>query len=227
MSLARRRTAVILAAGALTGLLTVAAPPAQAQGCTSVPGSVPGTDVTILGQQHRIPTISNITVCAGTSSAPLIAVETSGNGYCSTACLSVLLQGDEADAGAVTISYREDGTTRTRSVDPGGVGGGSDSCLLSVGSPDAPYPSCAVAIGPDGLPGIPPVPGPLPLPDNPLCETYYEDPPGSGNWVSFCDDPAGGIRYIFENVQQFCEEGNCTPRAIRCLVLAVLGQEGI
>lgn len=143
----RRRAAVIVTAAVVTGLSVLAAP-ARAASCTSVPGSVSGTDVTILDQDHP-------------------------------------------------------------------------------GAPDAPDASCAVAIGSDDLPGTPPPSDPGVLLDNPLCETYYEDPPGSGNWVSFCDDPVGGVRSIVGNVQQYCGEGNCTPRAIRCLVLAVLGQECI
>jgi hypothetical protein len=241
MTFSRSRAAAILVTGMVTGMLVTAAP-AQAATCTSVPGSVTGTDVTILGDRYRVPSISNIQVCTDGASAPLVGVETSGNGYCSSACLSVLLQGDDTDAGAVTISYREDGSTRSHTVDPGGTGGGSDTCLLSVGSPEAPYPSCALALGPDelpdpndflpdDLPGVDDLPDPNDLPDaNELlqpvrdmlpdvCGTLggqYD--PETGEYVGFCDDPAGWVRMAQESLGDFCEQEGCAGYEVICAV---------
>ena len=159
----RRRPAVLLMVGALFGILT-AAPSAQAASCTAVPGSIPGTDVTVLGTQYRVPTVSNVTVCTSSATTPWVAVDLNGYGYCSTGCFSVILQGGATDAGALSVSYRTDGVQHTESVDPSGVGGGGNICLFSVGSPDAPYPSCSIALGPDGLPNVGPLPTVPPVP---------------------------------------------------------------
>lgn len=209
----RRGAAGSLAAALLTTFAIWGAPAAQAATCVSVPVSTIGTDVSLLGDRYRVPAVSGIRVCADGASTPLVAVETSG-GSCSSGCLSVLLQGNDTDAGAVTIYYSTDGTSHSETVNPGGAGGGSDTCLLSVGSPDAPYPNCAVAIGPDGLPG-----GGDPLPDVPGCETVPDVYDENGNPTGFCDDPAGWIRTVVNAVRAYCDAGNCSAAGIRCIVL--------
>ncbi|HYP23517.1 MAG TPA: DUF3618 domain-containing protein [Actinomycetota bacterium] len=128
------------------------APPAQAATCQSVPGSTTGLDLSVAGQQRRVPAISGITVCVDSPVIPLVTVSTSGNGNCTVGCLSVLSSGGDFDTGAVTLSYREDGSTRSQTVSGGSLGGPDGSCLLSVGAPDAPYPTCFVALGIDDLP---------------------------------------------------------------------------
>ncbi|HEV2755475.1 MAG TPA: hypothetical protein VG318_06825 [Actinomycetota bacterium] len=136
-----------LAAAMFATVALMAAPAAHAATCVTVPGSTIGTDVSIAGQKARVPAISGIQVCAGTATAPIVSVQTSG-GTCTFACLSVLLGGD-VDAEGVSISYREDGVLRTVPVNPPPVDGPATTCLLSVGSPDAPYPDCFIAIGPE------------------------------------------------------------------------------
>lgn len=150
MTFAQRRATVASLVLVLFGSLVLAgAPWARAATCQSVPGSTPGTDVRILGEDHRVPAISNIRVCADGATAPLVAVDLAGHGYCLSPCLSVLLVGDDLDVGPITVSYQEDGVTQSTTNDPPGAGGPGSECLLSVGSPDAPYPTCLNAIGPD------------------------------------------------------------------------------
>lgn len=150
MTFARRRATVSsLALVLVVSAVLAAAPPARAATCQSVPGSTPGTDVRILGEDHRVPAISNISVCSDGATVPLVAVDLAGHGYCSSPCLSVLLVGDDLDVGRVTLSYQEDGVVRSVTNDPPGSAGPGNECLLSVGSPDAPYPTCLNAIGPD------------------------------------------------------------------------------
>lgn len=214
MTMARRRAKAGLAACLLVGAVAVTAGPAQAATCTSVPGGTIGTDVSILGDDYRVPAITNITVCADGASAPLVGVETTRLGSCISPCLSVLLRGDDADAGGVTITWREDGSSRSQTVNPGGVGGGSDVCLLSVGSPDAPRTNCAVAIGPDGVPDTGDL-VPDGLPGTPLCENVPDVYDSNGNSENFCDDPVGWVQLVVREARSFCD-GNCHPAYLVC-----------
>lgn len=143
---AKRRVVAVLGGLALvTGILFVS--PAQAATCQSVPGETIGADVKVGPVRQRVPAISNISVCMGGATMGLVTVETSG-GTCTFSCLSVLVGGD-AGAEGLTISYYEDGVPRTIPVSPPPVGGPDATCVLSVGSPDAPYPDCFIAIGPE------------------------------------------------------------------------------
>ncbi|HEX2195789.1 MAG TPA: hypothetical protein VHJ76_02590, partial [Actinomycetota bacterium] len=126
----------------------IVATPARAATCVNVPGSTPGTNVTILGDVYRIPEVPNVAVCVGDGSVPFVGVETSG-GSCTAACLAVLLRGSDVESGGVTVSYQLDGFPRSHTVDPGGVGGPGDSCVFGVGSPVAPRSDCLFAVEPD------------------------------------------------------------------------------
>jgi hypothetical protein len=149
MILDRRRGAAAAVVVALfTAVLVWAAPAAQAATCQAVPGSTIGTDVSIAGQKFRVPAISGIQVCVGSVSVPLVTVETSG-GACTFSCLSVLVGGGPADAEGITITYLEDGVPKSVPVTPPPVDGPPSTCVLSVGSPDAPYPDCFISIGPE------------------------------------------------------------------------------
>ncbi|MDQ3982887.1 MAG: hypothetical protein M3271_09450 [Actinomycetota bacterium] len=149
MTIARRRAEVVFLIAALVGALLVWAPSAEAATCQNVPGSTPGTDVRLAGQDHRVPAISNIRVCSDGATAPIVAVDLAGHGNCLSPCLSILLDGNDLDVGAITLSYSKDGVVQTSTTDPSPVDGPGDECLLSVGSPDAPYPTCFNAIGPE------------------------------------------------------------------------------
>ena len=79
----------------------------------------------------------------------MLTADLAGHGNCLSPCLSILLVGNDADAGAFTLSYTEDGVTRVQTVDPDSVDVPEGGCLLSVGSPKAPYPTCLNAFGTD------------------------------------------------------------------------------
>lgn len=166
-----RGTAVAAATLALAGALSLPVAPARAATCVSVPGSTPGADVSVGGQTHRFPAISNIRVCAGGSTLPGVTVETWG-GNCIQACLSVLVGGGSADPEGFTVSYSADGVQQTVGFNPGGAGGGDPICVLSVGSPDAPYPSCNVAVGLDEVVDV----------EGELCQLLCD----SRAWRAFC-----------------------------------------
>ena len=133
---------------AIIALGLVSTGPASAATCVSVPGGTPGTDVSAGGVHKRVPAISNIQVCVGGASAGVVSVDQSGNGYCSAACLSVFVLGGDVDSEGISVSWRQDGSTQSQGIDPGGAGG-QGICVISIGSPDAPYPNCEVAIGPE------------------------------------------------------------------------------
>jgi hypothetical protein len=188
----------------------VVPPRAHAVTCQSVPGSTPGTDISIGGQPHRVPGVSNVKVCVDTGSIGLISVSFAGNGYCDVGCFSVLIPGGGIDLAGVTISYALDGSPRSTTVDPGGTPGGEGGCLLSVGGPEAPYPTCSpgVAIGPDiddetveetqddvndlvaGL-------------EQTACDAFppmVEHYENGTRWVTFCEDP---VRWANAALSQF------------------------
>jgi hypothetical protein len=147
ITLPRRAAGISAAAGLLA--LTLVSSPAQAATCVNVPGSTPGTNVTIAGDDYRVPSISNISVCTHDGSVPLVGVELQG-GNCTAACLAVVLLGGDVDPPGVTISYRVDGVTTSTTIDPGPLfGGPAGTCLLGVGSPEAPRSDCFFAIEPD------------------------------------------------------------------------------
>ena len=231
MTIARRRAKAVLAAAALTGALVVAAPPAQAASCTTVPAGTPGTTLRLAGQDYRVPAISNVSVCTDGGSVPLVWFATSG-GYCNIGCLSVGLSGGDTSTGAVTISYRADGSTVSHTINPGGVGGPGDSCLLSVGSPQAPHPTCPFAVNVDDLggPGDPGDPGdPIGAVEQ-LVDDLVGDPPANcddvppqrdpwtGESVEFCDDP---VRWATIVCERLCNEEEIVR--IACLLADRVG----
>lgn len=144
-----RRGVLGLAIVALVAATTLVAAPAHAATCVNVPGSTPGTNLTIAGKDFRVPSVSNISVCTHDGSVPLVGVELQG-GNCTAACLAVVLLGGDVDPPGVTISYRVDGVTTSTTIDPGPLfGGPAGTCLLGVGSPEAPRSDCFFAIEPD------------------------------------------------------------------------------
>lgn len=179
MTTVQRRTIVSMTVTLLmVGMIAWGAPAHAA--CTTVPASTPGSTVRLAGQDHRIPSISGISVCTAGGSVPLVWVEASG-GSCSLGCLSIGLTGDGAEAGSVTISYQVDGSPASRTVEPGGVGGPGDSCLLSVGAPQAPRPTCFNALNVE-----------VPEEDvQELEDVACETIPDQGEWGQhdFCEDP--------------------------------------
>lgn len=216
MRLSSTRGGVVAAALALVGFMLFPVASAEAATCVSVPGGTPGFDVSIGGQPHRVPAISGIQVCAGGSTLPGVTVEQWG-GNCYYGCLSVLVGGGSADPEGISVSYRADGVTQSFGVNPGGVGGGDQICVLSVGVPDAPYPTCNVALGIDD-----PLGGGNLLPDD-VCDSVppQSDPEGWGGTVEFCDDPATWTGYFVTRVcNAVCED---LGYAVVCRLLERVG----
>ncbi|MDQ3953598.1 MAG: hypothetical protein M3279_11660 [Actinomycetota bacterium] len=226
MTSVRRRAVVVVAATALAAAMTMWAPPAHAA-CTTLPVSTPGTTVRIAGEDHRVPAISNVSICTSDGSVPFVWVETSG-GFCTTACLSIGLAGSDADAGSVTISFRADGNEVSRTVSPGGVGGPGDACLLSVGSPQAPRPDCPNAVSVDDVIGDPVgdvvaiVEGLIGDVPSSCDEIPDQRDPNSGETVAFCDDPSRWLDiFLNRTCERFCD-GEELMRIV-CLQLSRLG----
>jgi hypothetical protein len=190
----RARAGLVVIAMIAFGLVTAGS--AGAATCENLPGSTPGTDVSAGGVHQRVPAISNIQVCVGGASTGVLSVDRAGHGYCSTACLSVLLFGGDVDSEGVSVSWRQDGVTKSEGIDPDGAGGDS-ICVISVGSPDAPFPNCEVAIGPE-----------------------LGDPVGDVR--DQIDELTEPLDPVIETYEQFCENqpGVCEgdPQAIKALV---------
>lgn len=152
MARAQRRAGVILCAVSLLAAAGLwASPAAQAAVCQNVPGSTPGLDVSVGGQPQRVPGVSGVSVCVDTGAVPLVTATFDGRGNCTWSCFSVIVPGGSSSLPTVTLSYRLDGVLQTRTIGGGTVPGGGEACLLSVGGPDAPYPTCppGVALGID------------------------------------------------------------------------------
>lgn len=232
ISFTRRRIGALTVALGLIAALTAVASPAGAATCTNVPVSTTGADVRVAGQDRRVPAISNVTICLGDAAVPFVWTATSG-GTCVSGCLSVGLRGNDVDSGGITISYQADGQPASHSIDPGGLGGPSDTCLLSVGGPDAPHPDCFVALGVDDLPSAGPIVDQARQTVQDLVDSVPDDPAGAlqqtiqdvvdglpdpaacnsiprmsdewGNSVEFCDDPLLWTGLLFQRVcERFC-----------------------
>ncbi|MDQ3957802.1 MAG: hypothetical protein M3273_05715 [Actinomycetota bacterium] len=121
-----------------------------------------------------------------------MTVDDSPGGGCIGLCFSVFVLGGPVDSEGISVSYSLDGSPRTTEVDPGGAGGGG-VCVISVGSPDAEYPGCAVAIGPD-------IGDPL------------------GEIQAFLDETFAPVNEICNNNPDLCSGD---PQAIRELVNAI------
>lgn len=147
MSITRQR---LSATGIVTAVFVagaVWASPAQAaMQCESVPGRTVPADVKVGPVTQHVPEISNVVVCAGGLTGDAISVTTSG-GECVTGCLNVTVGGEDVDLEGGSVSWAEDGVTKTRDLDPPAVPGGPPTCVISVGIPKAPDPQCTVAFG--------------------------------------------------------------------------------
>lgn len=230
MNRLHRTIAVSLNAIVLLAASALVAAPAHAATCTTVPGSTPGTNLTIAGDDYRVPAISHISVCRDGAAVPLVGVETSG-GDCSAACLAVVTTGDDTDSGEITISYRTDGVTTSRTVDPGGTGGPGDSCLLGVGAPEAPRSDCFFAVEPDaGLiedvedtvagaiedagQAAEDVEQTIADLETTACDTIPDQhDPNTWEETDFCDDPQAWVTGIVRALcgGDRCEAGDFTP----------------
>ncbi|HEV2755465.1 MAG TPA: hypothetical protein VG318_06775 [Actinomycetota bacterium] len=127
------------------------APAAAATSCLNVPAATPGFTVGIGGTPQRIPSFSGISVCASTPDGSPVApvVSNAVGGACVASCTTVTLRVSPVDAGPVSVTYVQDGVTTRHSVDPEAVGASESVCLVSIGTPQAPDPGCALSLGSD------------------------------------------------------------------------------
>lgn len=144
-------TAAIAAAAAVP----LTAGTAQAESCVTLPGTT-GATIEVGSQQIRVPSTSGVGVCLEPGGLPGIPrVETVGT------ATSVILAGGSSTSGYVAVRYTLDGNPSEWRVPIPGGGGGSDTCLASVGTPARS--DCLVKVSVDQLPTVPPV-SPEPLP---------------------------------------------------------------
>ncbi|HYO60970.1 MAG TPA: hypothetical protein VEU29_03625 [Actinomycetota bacterium] len=150
MILGKRKAVAVLAATAIVGSGAMWAVPAHAAtNCVPVPGGTLGADVKVGPVEERVPAISDIEICVGGGTVPLTRVATSG-GSCVSGCLAVYVGGGAVDLDGFSISWSEDGVPHAPvGLDPTPISGPAETCVLSVGMPDAPDTDCFIAIGPD------------------------------------------------------------------------------
>lgn len=155
MILGKRRMAAVLGAVAVIASgAFAAAPPAHAYAaCSVVPGRTLGADIKVGPVTTRVPAVSEITLCAGTGSAPVYQVKTYG-GTCRSGCLSVFVGGGSVDAEGLWVSWKEDGVQKNAPIDPAPIPGPAGICVISTGMPDSPDPNCFISIGPDDPSGV-------------------------------------------------------------------------
>jgi hypothetical protein len=215
-----------LVAVAAVGAVIAMPGAAQAEDCVSVPVGSSGFTLEAGGQSVRIPAIASVSVCyelPGTPGIPWVKSEYGG--------ASVVITGGSDDGGHVTVRYVADGTTRSVGAPiPSLGGGGSETCLFGVGSPNA-RPDCAVKLHadelvPSPLPTVPPIPTvqpsapPTPEP-NPLCVTVRQCIPYGGEHQetidSFYDflreEVAPAVKELQERVEEIIDAISigCTP----------------
>ncbi|MDQ3957959.1 MAG: hypothetical protein M3273_06505 [Actinomycetota bacterium] len=126
-------------------------PASAATSCASVPATTPGFTVGVAGTQHRIPAFSGIAACVSIPDALPVApvVSNSIGGACTTSCTTISLQVSPVDVGALSVTFTQDGARTTHAVDPEAVGTSTTVCLVSVGTPQAPVPTCTLSLGSD------------------------------------------------------------------------------
>lgn len=188
-----KRTLAQLVAVAAIGTVIAIPGPAHAEDCVTVPVGSSGFTLEAGGQQVRIPAIQSASVCydlAGLPGVPWVLTEYGG--------ASVVITGGSSDPGHVTFRYVADGATNNVGIPiPSGGGGGSETCLVGVGSPYA-RPDCAVKLHADQL-----VPSPLPtVPPASPPPTPEVDPTPACIKPNVCL-PQGGT--IWEGVKEFLQ----------------------
>jgi hypothetical protein len=177
---------------------------AQAESCVTLPGTT-GATIEALGQQIRVPATSGVGVCVEPGGLPgLPRVDTSGT------ATSVVLGAGSSASGYVAVRYTLDGNANeVRAPIPGG-GGGSETCLASVGAPARA--DCLVKVSVDQIPTLPPTPtlppvSPEPLPtlppiepiDDVWCNQYY-----CINRPPILDDPWCNDMYCIHREDPIC-----------------------
>jgi hypothetical protein len=179
---------VIVAAAAVP----LTAGTALAETCVDLPGTT-GATIEVAGQEVRVPSTSGVAVCVEPGGLPGIPrIESDGTST------SVVLDGGSSTSGYVLVRYALDGDARELRVPIPGGGGGSDTCLASVGAPARA--DCLVKVSVDDIPTPPPTPtlppvSPEPLPTvPPLPDDICTRPTGCVPPV--LDDPVGFVQWV-------------------------------
>ncbi|HEV2757810.1 MAG TPA: hypothetical protein VG318_18780 [Actinomycetota bacterium] len=189
---------------AVLGALLAGATAAQAENCVGLPGTT-GATIEAGGQEIRVPATSGVAACIQTPGLPGLPRVDSGGGT-----VSIVLGAGSGTSGYVVVRYTLDGVYDEVRVPIPGGGGGTETCLASVG--EIVRPDCLVKVSIDDIPDpgpvptVPPTPtlrplptvSPKPLPtigpiDDPWCNQWYciQDPPDPwcNQWYCFSDPP--------------------------------------
>lgn len=205
MILGRKKAIAALAATAIVASGAMWAPSAHAAPtCVDVPGSTLGATVKVGPVEQRIPAVSGIQICAEAPGTLPVRTENGASG------LTVFVGGGTVTVGSITVSWLEDGVPNSETFNPGGVPLPPEQCLLSVGTPAAPYPDCFIALGVDDPTGL----------ADPALDELDEQraaaereaenlraitcdaiPPvyRDGQWIEFCADPGGWTSTIADD----------------------------
>ncbi len=138
--------------------------PARAENCVTLPGTT-GATIEAGGQEIRVPATSGIAACVEPGGLPgLPRVDTAGG------TVSIVLGAGSSTEGYVAVRYTLDGSPNEIRVPIPGVGGGSETCLASVG--EIARPDCLVKVSVDDIPSPPPTPTVPPLPPTPTPDPF-------------------------------------------------------
>lgn len=186
--------AVIAAAAAVP----LTAGTALAETCVDLPGT-PGATIEVGSQQVRVPATSGVGVCIEPGGLPgLPRIETDATST------SVVLGGGSSTSGYVLVRYTLDADYRELRVPIPGGGGGSDTCLASVGTPARA--GCLVKVSVDDLQTLPPPPTLPPVSPEPLPTVSPEPLPTVPPILDeICTRPTGCVPPPLEDPVYFVE----------------------
>ncbi|MDQ3915926.1 MAG: hypothetical protein M3323_11480 [Actinomycetota bacterium] len=179
---------------------------AQAESCVTLPGTT-GATIEAAGQKVRVPSTSGVGACVEPGGLPgLPRVDSGGT------ATSVVLGAGSSASGYVVVRYTLDGSPSEVRVPIPGGGGGSETCLASVGAPARA--DCLVKVSVDEIPTLPPTPTLPPVSPEPLPTVSPEPlptvPPIGDPWCNetYCihliDDPWCNETYCIERPDPIC-----------------------
>ena len=154
-----RRLIQVGVVGAVVAAAFAYGGPARAESCVTLPGTT-GATIEVGGQEIRVPATSGVAACVEPGGLPgLPRVDTAGG------TVSIVLGAGSSTDGYVAVRYTLDGNADEIRVPIPGGGGGSETCLASVG--EIARPDCLVKVSVDDIPTPPPTPTVPPLPTLP------------------------------------------------------------
>ncbi|MDQ3915924.1 MAG: hypothetical protein M3323_11470 [Actinomycetota bacterium] len=195
----KRLIAVPLALAVLGGILA-GATAAKAETCVSLPPTT-GATIEAAGQKVRVPATSGVAACVEPGGLPGLPRVDSGGGT-----VSIVLGAGSTASGYVVVRYTLDGSPNQISVPIPGGGGGSETCLASVG--EIARPDCLVKVSIDDIPDPPPTPSPSippipPVSPEPICFSFgLCIPPSSGDIKDLINDLRDPVGYLCWKLQE-------------------------